>query len=127
MRPPSPSAAPCQGLMVSTFAIKENKGDEGQGRALVIISKRNKPSESLNVAEPCFGEAALQEPPAQGSRLLLEHLTGHRGTQSLGVLAGWDRAYPQALNVRPKAALGCAQCFMGSLWLSRAKSCMLQA
>lgn len=51
--------------MVSTFAIQENEGDEGQGRALVIVSKKNKPSESLNAAETRFGEAALQGPPAQ--------------------------------------------------------------
>ena len=73
-QPPGPGTAPCQGLVVSTFAIKENEGDEGQRRALLIISKRNKPSESLNATEPCFGEAGLQGPPAQGSRLLPEHL-----------------------------------------------------
>lgn len=127
VRPPGPSAAPQQGLVVSTFAIKEDKGDEGQGRALVIIPKRNKPSESLNADKPCFGEAALQGHPAQGSRLLPEHLPSHRGTRSLGIPAGWDRAYPQAMSVGRKAALGCAQRCMGSLWLSRAKSCMLQA
>lgn len=64
--------------MASTFAIKENEGDEGQGKALVIVSMRNKPSEMLlsHVLEKL-----CRDPQP-------------RDSQSLSVPAGWDRAYP---------------------------------
>lgn len=127
MPTPSPRIAPQQGLVVSASAVKEDEGGEGQGKALVIISKRNKPSGSLNASEPRFGEAALQGPPAQGILAPPGASPRPPSTQSLSIPAGWDRAYPQARSVGPKPAPGRAQHCVGSLGLGRAKSCMLQA
>lgn len=63
-----PGAAPRRGLVVSTFASKGTEGDEGQGRALVIVSMRNKPSEMLlsHVVEKLWRDPQPRDTPCPG-------------------------------------------------------------